>query len=230
MREYVESRHSRIWRTAVGLLAVLGVAAALVFIGWSTNLVVFGLAAFVAGSASFSLGMAGERPVREVVQDVPRWAGIGGLVALAITGYGVAVGLDTFALLGVIVASSPQVVAWLRPAEVRQPAKAGVRRATKPLVKVPPAPPIDLPAVPSYQSAVRQTLSELTDEELCLAWRRSFTQLRWATGPERRQVMADVRRAYLDELERRHPDEFAAWIGSARAAGDPTKFFNHHPN
>ena len=41
--------------------------------------------------------------------------------------------------------------------------------------------------------------------------------------------MADVRRAYLDELERRCPAAFAAWLESgARAAGDPGKFFIPH--
>lgn len=229
MREYVESRHSRIWRSVVGLLAILGLAAALVFIGVTTNLVIFGLAAFVAGSACFSLGMAGERPVGELIHDVSGWAAIGGLIALAISGYGVAVGLETVALLGLIVASSPQVVARLRPAEVLEPVQSAKPVSTG-KVSLPP-PPIDLPAVPSYLSAVRQTVSELTDEELCLAWRRSFNQLQQATGSERRLVTADVRRAYLDELERRHPDEFAAWIGSgARAAGDPARFFIHHRN
>ncbi len=40
--------------------------------------------------------------------------------------------------------------------------------------------------------------------------------------------MADVRRAYIDELERRHPDSFAVWLASnPRAAGNPARFFTH---
>jgi hypothetical protein len=226
-----------VWRTAVGLLAALGLAAALVFIGVTTNLVSFLLAAFVAGSLCLSVGLARDLPSADLIHAVPRWAGRGGLIALAILGYAVAVGLGTLALLGLIVASSPWFVARLRPAEADEPVERAEpvekkARSPRPQAKKRPAtPPIDLPAVPSYRSAVRQTLSELTDEELCLAWRRSFRQLQVATESERRLVMSDVRRAYLDELERRHPEEFAAWIGSgARAAGDPAKFFIHHTN
>ena len=86
----------------------------------------------------------------------------------------------------------------------------------------------DVLPMPKYLVAVTRSVSELSDEELCLAWRRSFTQLQRAAGAERRTAMADVRRAYLDELERRYPDSFADWMASnPRAAGDPARFFIH---
>jgi hypothetical protein len=82
--------------------------------------------------------------------------------------------------------------------------------------------------MPKYLIAVVRSVGELSDEELCLAWRRSFNQLQRAMGPDRRQAMVDVRRAYLDELERRHPDSFAVWLASnPRAAGNPARFFTH---
>ena len=61
----------------------------------------------------------------------------------------------------------------------------------------------------------------------------TFRQLHSSVGGERRLAMADIRRAYLGELERRRPEAFAAWIASgARAAGDPGRFFtqraDHH--
>ncbi|MGW6276842.1 hypothetical protein [Kribbella sp. NPDC055071] len=220
------------WRTAVGLLAAIGLAAALVFSGVTTNLVSFLLAAFVGGSLCLSIGLARDLPSIDLMHAVPRWAGRGGLIALAILGYAVAVGLGTLALLGLIVASSPWFVARLKPTETLSAPEAVERKVRSPRPRVQKraaTPVVDLPLVRSYRSAVRQTLGELSDEELCLAWRRSFRQLQVATESERRQVMSDVRRAYLDELERRHPEEFAAWIGSgARAAGDPAKFFIHH--
>ena len=68
-----------------------------------------------------------------------------------------------------------------------------------------------------------------TDEELCWAWRRSFARLVHATEPEAVARLAEQRRDYLDELERRYPARFAVWISSgARAAGDPTPFFRPH--
>ena len=68
-----------------------------------------------------------------------------------------------------------------------------------------------------------------SDEELCWAWRRSFARLVHASGPEAVARLAEQRRGYLNELERRYPARFAAWISSgARAAGDPTPFFRPH--
>ncbi|WP_427896255.1 hypothetical protein ACQHIV_20200 [Kribbella sp. GL6] len=82
--------------------------------------------------------------------------------------------------------------------------------------------------LPKYLTAVVRSVGELTDEELCLAWRRSFTQLERAVRPDHRQAMVDVRRAYLDELERRHPESFTSWLASnPRAAGNPARFFTH---
>lgn len=69
-------------------------------------------------------------------------------------------------------------------------------------------------------------MAESSDEELCWEWRRSFAQLVRTTDAEAVARLAQRRRGYLDELERRHPARFAAWISSgARAAGDPTPFF-----
>jgi len=236
MRERLELRYNQIWKIVVGLLAVLGVAAAPLFLSLTTNLIAFLASAFVAGAICLSVGLSYERPTAELIHIVPRWAGLGGLTALAISGYAAAAGLNTLILLGLIIASSPPVVARVRsarPAESTKPA-GGRRSVTARTTRTRPDPPqpplIDFPVRP-YLFAVRQTLAELTDAKLCLAWRRSFRQLQVAAGGERRIVMADVRRAYLDELERRRPAAFAAWLESgARAAGDPGKFFIPHTN
>lgn len=68
--------------------------------------------------------------------------------------------------------------------------------------------------------------AECTDEELCWAWRCSFAHLIQASGPDAVDHLARLRGRYLDELERRNPQGFAAWMGSgARAASDPSPFF-----
>ncbi|MFD7154266.1 hypothetical protein ACFV9C_06700 [Kribbella sp. NPDC059898] len=103
------------------------------------------------------------------------------------------------------------------------------RRRRRVEKKLPSAPSLqqELP-LPKYLTAVVRSVGELTDEELCLAWRRSFTQLERTVRPDHRQAMVDVRRAYLDELERRHPESFTSWLASnPRAAGNPARFFTH---
>ncbi|MEU8222001.1 hypothetical protein [Kribbella sp. NPDC048915] len=110
---------------------------------------------------------------------------------------------------------------WRRP--VPKPARKAVRELAGNTVE----PPAEWP-MPSFVHAVVRSVGELSDEELCLAWRRSFSQLQRPMSADQRQAMIDVRRAYLDELERRHPESFASWLASnPRAAGNPARFFIH---
>ena len=68
----------------------------------------------------------------------------------------------------------------------------------------------------------------LTDDELCLAWRRSFLGLERARTTIALQDVVRLRQAYLDELARRHPSGVQAWFDSgARAAGGPDRYL--HP-
>ncbi|MFI5695546.1 hypothetical protein ACIA58_27090 [Kribbella sp. NPDC051586] len=233
----VELRYLRIWRAAVGLLATIGVVASLVFVSPATNLVAFLVAAFTAGAVCLSIGLGRDLPAGDLVYVVPRWAVLGGLFVLAVCGYAAAVGARTVALILLVVGVSPPVVSWLRagridktPREVRRHRPIKLPKASDSLLQVVQSDgrPAEEWVLPKYLAAVVRSVGELSDDELCLAWRRSFTQLQRVLGPDRRQAMIDVRRAYLDELERRHPDSFAAWLASnPRAAGNPARFFTH---
>jgi hypothetical protein len=65
----------------------------------------------------------------------------------------------------------------------------------------------------------------LTDEELCQAWCASCQVARTVTSPRRLKVVAQERRSYLDELQRRHPLAVEAWLaGPATADGDPMPY------
>lgn len=230
----VELGYVRIWRAAVRLLATIGVVAALVFVSPPTNLVAFLVAAFTAAAVCLSIGLGRDLPPGDLFYLVPRWAVLGGLCVLAICGYAAAVGARTLTLVLVVVGVSPPVVEWLRSGSAERPArearpvklpKAMARQLE--VVRADGRPAGDWP-MPRYLTAVVRSVVELSDEELCLAWRRSFPQLQRALSSDRRQAMVDVRRAYLDELERRYPDSFAIWLASSpRAAGNPARFFTH---
>jgi hypothetical protein len=65
----------------------------------------------------------------------------------------------------------------------------------------------------------------LSDAELCLEWRRSFTVLQAAESALHRARVVDVRQALLDEMERRNPSALRSWLTSgARAASGPDRF------
>ncbi|MFF0269776.1 hypothetical protein [Kribbella sp. NPDC004536] len=232
----VGPRYERIWRAAVGVLATIGVLTALVFVSPATNLAAFLVAALTMGAVCLSIGLGRDLPNADLVRVVPRGAVLGGLCVLAVCGYAAAVGARTVTLVLLVLGVSPPVVDWLRSGRTPRPVRPArpLRRMSRgpgrrPAKKLPKAPVLqqDLP-MPKYLTAVVRSVCELSDEELCLAWRRSFTQLQRIAGADRRQAMVDVRRAYLDELERRHPDSFATWLASSpRAAGDPARFFIH---
>ncbi len=71
-----------------------------------------------------------------------------------------------------------------------------------------------------------QSVSTLSDAELCIAWRRSFGTLLDAQSPEEKEAVVSLRQAYLDEMEARDAAAFGAWLESgARAAGGPERFW-----
>jgi hypothetical protein len=68
----------------------------------------------------------------------------------------------------------------------------------------------------------------LDDASLCRAWRRSFVRMESAASAEVRLGFVEQRAQCLDELERRSPQAFAAWLASgARAASDPLPFLQN---
>jgi phage shock protein PspC (stress-responsive transcriptional regulator) len=87
--------------------------------------------------------------------------------------------------------------------------------------------PVPESTIHELESAVEPVVeaAELSDDALCLAWRASFSALQKAGSVAERVHVVEVRRAYLEELERRNPPGVAAWLASgARAAGNPARF------
>ncbi len=73
----------------------------------------------------------------------------------------------------------------------------------------------------------RRRCSEMTTEELVLAWRTSFNALLRAQTTAAKNAVVARRQQYLDELERRDPDGLRRWLDSgARAASDPSRFIH----
>lgn len=66
---------------------------------------------------------------------------------------------------------------------------------------------------------------ELSTQELCLAWRRSYIALLDLPAGYARDEVVRVRKDLLDELERRDPAGFARWLETgARAGSDPGRY------
>lgn len=205
------SRYRAVWLAGVVGLAVLGVLSSFVFISWGINLAVFAIAVSMYASMHFQIGLvAGMRTPALVLAALDGSLSVG-FGTLAVCGYIATAGVSALLLLLVIAGTSPLVVAYLSEPT---PDRGDVR----------PASESESEAVP----VLRGSTEELSVEELCLAWRRSFTQLSKARTDQERLAAASAREIVLGELERRDPQGFAEWLDSGpRAAGDPTRYFTH---
>jgi len=69
------------------------------------------------------------------------------------------------------------------------------------------------------------SVRQMSDAELCHAWRCSFVALQRARGLRVRALVVQTRQLLLDEVEARYPAGLQAWLVSgARAAGGPDRF------
>jgi hypothetical protein len=134
------------------------------------------------------------------LRNTVRIAALAAVAVLSVVGYAAAAGPATIPLVLAVLVTSPPALAYF----------AG--------------------GTPSVGQASPTKLGELSDEALCQAWLRSFTALENARTPDECGRIADTRLAYLEELERRHPAEFAEWLATnPRATADPSVYFTDNP-
>ena len=106
---------------------------------------------------------------------------------------------------------------------------------TIPRTQPPPPPPPPLLLLPGTSAVLPGgvdvlSLAQWSERELCHAWQRTYVQLQRHTDAAWTEHLAQTRRTYLDELQRRDPTGFAAWIASgARAASDPSRYLTTSP-
>jgi hypothetical protein len=96
---------------------------------------------------------------------------------------------------------------------------------------IPDEPRLPLPRRPSQANPPMPTsVLGMTDDELCLAWRRSYITVTLAGSTAKKRAMVALRAAYLDEIERRDPQAFHAWLASgASASGSPHCYLDEEP-
>lgn len=81
------------------------------------------------------------------------------------------------------------------------------------------------------QPAAHQALSELSDRELCLLWRRTLGDLHHQTDSLDVLLVVAFRQGCLDEFERRDPAGFHAWLAAGeRALETPEQFLHLRPH
>lgn len=207
------------WLVVVYALGAVGAAVTMMNAAWGAVLCVAAASAVISCLVSVA-GRGRTSPIgsRKLVTAALVGAA-GGLAILGSAAFVGLVGIVTALMLGAL---SPAAITWYA---------FGVRATLELLVPTrlqsasdrgdggDPSDPFDsthgLLGVPR----------SLTDAQLCLAWRASFTALQRSTGLAHRGRLVAARQGYLDELERRDPSGFRRWLAAgARPGSDPTKY------
>lgn len=214
-------KYRTVWLSLVVAAATIGAWTTLT--AWS---LAGGLSTFVACSiigACVATAMTGELRWQAAVA-----AGLlCGLAVLGILGLGLILEVLLIPLLLIMAVSSPTAVVWFRrfvywhnTAVV--PDESGAAPSESASGTDPsPAGVVVEPDEPEMDPAVEA----MDDAALCLAWRMSYLALERPLPFASRLRWVERRQECLDELERRNPSGFSAWLASgARAAGDPSKY------
>ncbi|MGZ4470095.1 MAG: hypothetical protein ACXVXB_16545 [Nocardioidaceae bacterium] len=159
------------------------------------------------------------------------------LVFGAFTGVGLVATLGVCAVLGsagallplLLVVSSPWCIRTAHRGAAYAVQKLAARDATD--SAPPPSAPAPVPAPPAQRPAVSAApeppVQDMDEAALLRAWRASSVAMARTGTREGRLRLAQRRQDYLDELEKRDPERFAAWLATRpRVDDDPTAFFN----
>ena len=206
---------TRAWCWATAPLVVAGAGWAFLQFGAAAALVVVAFAGSVIGFAAWAL--QGEQPPPRPTTGTVAAGLLGGLWVLGLVGWVAALGAAGLGVCALVAATGGLV---LHARRQRQTATTrGPRRdepSGVPALESLAERPLPLPAA----------LATLSTAEVCWAWRVSYPRVCRPGCPGYEvDFLTALRRACLDELERRNPVAFGQWLPTARAAGDPARAF-----
>lgn len=157
------------------------------------------------------------------VRDVVTAGVVGATVGLALAGSigllgPAAFGMDVLTCAALAASSPPAIrryAGWTAPSHPAPP------EPSPPSTVAAPTPP--RPKAPAHQPGEdTASLRSLSYAELCRAWQDTYVDLEGTGDAAVRSQLAALRRAYLDEMERRDPAGFTRWLADVgRAAANP---------
>ncbi|KRF37416.1 hypothetical protein ASG94_08825 [Nocardioides sp. Soil805] len=226
-RRHVARGAGAVWVGASAFVLAVGVAAATFLLGWLASA---GLFLLVMVSGWLWTGL------RWLLEEDPGRFRLGSVGLVAPTF--VVGGIGLLGMLGLGAVPVVAVLVLLHP-DVRRRVRALVgperlARVTPTRLRTDPSRPPSprAPAAGEVEEPVLEVTDELTDADLCEAWRSSYVALQRARTDASRFRAVEMRVIYLDDLERRLGDDFARWMESLpRAAEDPRRFLrDQEPN
>jgi hypothetical protein len=193
------------WWAATGAVGVPGLLCGCLLLGPMASALLAAVSA-VLGATAVLGRRAGPPPAVAAVAAAA--------VPLAVLGLLDLLGVVALLPLGVLAVARPRHGKHLAPAAL-------VRWLDGEGVVSPPA----AECVPEDPLPPCAAVPGLPTDRLCLAWRVSYVRLQGCRWPGEREHLAELRRCLAEELERRDPGAFRRWLPTARAGGDPGRFF-----
>ena len=202
-----------LWWSVTAVLTTVGAGAAFVLLGVVPALVLLGLGTGATTLVRYQLRQASPAWRRSwpAVLDL-----LGGWCLLAVLGLAAEFGAAGIVLSAVVIAV--RTVPLRRKRRPEGTATAGTQAVA------PGVPPAEL--IPSDPLPQPSEVAGLSTAQVCWAWRLSYVgMLRPDCPAYQLEHLAALRAACLDELQQRDPVAFERWLPTARAAGDPARFF-----
>ena len=190
---------TRIWRILVVVVLSVGVAAATTVLEWGFMVTLVLTMAFIGGTYGALWGEAFPDTRHPVVNGIVA----GPLCSLGMIGVIHLLGAYGGLLLLGLAVTSPWVIGPVLTT-------LGHRRDERRPRVVPPDP---------RATDFTQHLADLPASALARAWADTECDLRTTHSTRRWMVLSEARGLILDEVERRDPDAFAAWLATAPGAG-----------
>lgn len=208
-----------LWWSITAVLTTFGVGAAFVLLGVIGALVLLAL-----GTAATTLVRC---QMRETTEGRRAWPPLldllGGWSLVAVVGLAA-----EFAAAGIGLAAAVVALRALPLLRKRRPEGAPAT-GTDPGLAGPDVPPAELPPaelLPCDPLPQPSAVPGLSTAQVCWAWRLSYVGMHRPDCPGYQlEHLAALRSACLDALEQRDPVAFRRWLPTARAAGDPARFF-----
>ena len=212
----------RIWWAAATVFAAVGLAllpfasrsASAAPVAVATGLIVIAMSSTVRMAEGAPWPVALPRAMGDALLAV--------VFMLALQGWGPVAGpLITVAAVLLLAGCSPPMAWWLRR-RFRHGTPTVRERENHETVRDGAPPPRPLPRP--------QDVASMSTADIGVSWRRTARELPLARGPRRRAQLVELRRLFLDELERRDSDGFRSWLNAGpRAVHDPTSYINPGP-
>ncbi|MHA7276349.1 hypothetical protein ACX80O_07455 [Arthrobacter sp. Hz1] len=215
--------YRKAWTAIWGSVLTIGVVIGLLILPlagliWAG---IVAVAAALVGVASLRSRQPGEK--QNLLRPVAIRTGLITAVMVGAAGLMAFLGSMVLVLALFAAATYPQLICFYhrRLGTVHRPL---VSRATTAL----PPDQITAPLGPELDR-YSQPVHQLSDADLCRTWRCTYLVVIRASTAHELNRFGVLRGDCLDELQRRDPAAFAAWIKSgARASSDPEKFFGHN--